>query len=158
VIKLNIDASNIEMLSAEFFMYEALKEAVKANDEGEIPIGAVVVHNNKIIARAHNQTQLLNDVTAHAEMLAITAATNYIGAKYLIDCSLFVTVEPCVMCAGALYWSQVAQIYYGVSDSKRGHTMFSNKLLHPKTIINTGIFEEECKRLMQDFFKNKREN
>lgn len=144
------------MLSHEFFMYEALKQAVLAYNNGEIPIGAVIVSENKIIARAHNQTQLLNDVTAHAEMLAITAAANYLGAKYLNNCSLYVTVEPCVMCAGALYWSQISNVYYGTSDSKRGHSFYSDKLLHPKTQVEIGCLQNECKGLMQSFFKDKR--
>jgi len=154
--KLNIDASQVQMLSHEYYMYEALKQAVIAYDAGEIPIGAVLVAENKIISRAHNQTQLLNDVTAHAEMLAITAATNYLGAKYLTNCSIYVTVEPCVMCAGALYWSQITNVFYGATDSKRGHSNFSSQLLHPKTTVNTGIFEDECRRLIQTFFQNKR--
>jgi tRNA(adenine34) deaminase len=156
MFKLNIDPSEIQILSHEYFMYEALKQAVQAFETGEVPIGAVIVSENRIIAKAYNQTQLLNDVTAHAEMLAITAATNFIGGKYLTNCSIYVTVEPCVMCAGALYWSQISSIYYGASDSKRGYSNFSKTLLHPKTEVSYGIFENESKRIMQDFFKVRR--
>jgi tRNA(adenine34) deaminase len=137
-------------------MYEALKQAVLAFDADEVPIGSVVVSENRIIARGYNQTQLLNDVTAHAEMLSITASANFLGAKYLTNCRLYVTVEPCVMCAGALYWSQVDQLIIGTSDSKRGFSQFGKQLLHPKTTITFGVLEIECKRLMQEFFKSKR--
>jgi tRNA(adenine34) deaminase len=144
------------MFSHEYFMYEALKQAILAFDADEIPIGAVVVSENRIIARGYNQTQLLNDVTAHAEMLSITASANFLGAKYLTNCRMYVTVEPCVMCAGALYWSQLDAIIIGTSDSKRGYSQFGNQLLHPKTSVTTGILEAECRRLMQEFFKSKR--
>jgi len=137
-------------------MKKAFAEAVQAFDEGEIPVGAVVVANNKIIARAHNLTETLNDVTAHAEMQAITAAANLLGGKYLNDCTLYVTLEPCTMCAGALGWAQTARIVYGASDPKRGFRKFAPKALHPKTEIEGGILETECGELLQEFFRNKR--
>src|SRR5688572_7380469 len=123
----------MDLISDEYFMGEALKEARKAFDDGEVPVGAVVVAKNKIIARGHNQTERLNDATAHAEMLAITSATNFIGAKYLSDCTLYVTLEPCVMCAGALNWSQVRKVVYGANDILRGFSLVNSPLLHPKT-------------------------
>lgn len=137
-------------------MKEALKEAKKAFDLDEVPIGAVIVSENKIIARAHNLTELLTDVTAHAEMQAITAAANHIGGKYLVDCKLYVTIEPCPMCAGALYWSQISSVIYGASDEKRGYTKISFPMLHPKTTIGKGVLENECAELMRSFFKKKR--
>lgn len=140
----------------KYFMREALKEATKAYEFDEVPIGAVIVCNNKIIARAYNYTEHLNDVTAHAEMQAFTSAANHLGSKYLIDCTLYVTLEPCPMCAGAAYWTQISRIVYGASDSKRGFTTISDKLLHPKTKVTTGIMEDEAKALLQSFFKNKR--
>lgn len=140
----------------KYFMREALKEAAKAYEFDEVPIGAVIVCNNKIIARAYNYTEHLNDVTAHAEMQAFTSAANHLGSKYLIDCTLYVTLEPCPMCAGAAYWTQISRIVYGTPDSKRGFTTISDKLLHPKTKVTTGIMEEEAKALLQSFFKNKR--
>jgi tRNA(adenine34) deaminase len=146
----------IEPFSDEYFMKKAFSEAVQAFDEGEIPVGAVVVANNKIIARAHNLTETLNDVTAHAEMQAITAAANLLGGKYLNDCTLYVTLEPCTMCAGALGWAQTGRIVYGSSDPKRGFRKFAPNALHPKTEILGGILETECGELMQEFFKNKR--
>ena len=139
-------------------MKEALKEAQKALAKDEIPIGAVIVSKNQIIARAHNLTETLNDVTAHAEMQAITAAANSIGGKYLTDCTLYVTIEPCLMCAGALCWSQISKIVYGASDNKRGYTTVKNDLLHPKTQVEKGVMENECSNLMIDFFKNKRQS
>jgi len=139
-------------------MNEALKEARYALEEDEIPIGAVIVMKNKIIARAHNLTEKLNDVTAHAEMQAFTAAANNLGAKYLQDATLYVTVEPCIMCAGASYWSQIKKIVIGASDNKRGYSSLSENILHPKTEVVKGILEEESKKLMQDFFQSKREN
>jgi len=139
-----------------FFMKEALKEAVKALDKDEVPIGAVVVCNGKIIARAHNLTEMLNDPTAHAEMQAITAATSYIGGKYLNECSLYVTIEPCPMCAAALGWAQIKRVVYGASDPKRGYSLFSPNLLHPKTVGESGIMAEECGGMVSAFFKNKR--
>jgi tRNA(adenine34) deaminase len=140
----------------EHYMKAALAEAMKAFDRQEIPVGAVVVCNDTIIARAHNLTETLNDPTAHAEMQAITAATNWLGGKYLTDCTLYVTLEPCGMCAGALGWSQVTTICYGASDEKKGFAGISNKLLHPKTIIISGVLEKECKELLTRFFKGKR--
>jgi tRNA(adenine34) deaminase len=139
-----------------YFMKQALVEAQKAFDTDEVPVGAVVVANNQIIARAHNFTEKLNDVTAHAEMQAITAAADYIGGKYLVDCTLYVTLEPCVMCAGALYWSQVSRIVFGAKDEKRGAGRFDSSLYHPKTSLSGGVLENECSQLILDFFKKKR--
>jgi tRNA(adenine34) deaminase len=146
------------ILSDEFFMKEALKEAKKAFEKDEIPVGAVIVCNNKVIARAHNLTEQLNDVTAHAEMQAYTSAANYMGGKYLNDCTLYVTLEPCCMCAGAAYWTQIGTIVFGAKDLKRGYTLISKKILHPKTSIKTGVMEHECSRLISDFFVQKRKN
>ena len=137
-------------------MKEALKEAHKAFDAGEIPVGAVIVWNQQIIARAHNLSERLQDVTAHAEMLAITAAAEAIGAKYLRDCTLYVTLEPCVMCAGALGWTQLAGIVYGASDAKRGYQALAPNCLHPKTKVSNGLLAEACQQLLKDFFKSKR--
>jgi tRNA(adenine34) deaminase len=146
-----------ETLSAdEFFMKEALKEAQKAAEADEVPIGAVVVHQGRIIARGHNLTERLQDVTAHAEMQALTSAANYIGAKYLPQCTLYVTIEPCVMCAGASYWTQIGRIVYGASDPKRGYSNFHQKILHPKTEVLKGLLAETCGSLVQSFFRNKR--
>ncbi len=139
-----------------YFMKQAFAEAQKALEKGEIPVGAVVVHNNLIIARGHNLTEQLTDVTAHAEMQAITSAANYIGGKYLNDCSLYVTLEPCVMCAGALGWAQIGKLVYGASDEKRGYSFFAPNALHPKTEVVTGIMQEECSKIIKDFFKKKR--
>ena len=140
----------------EYYMREALREARAAAAEDEVPIGAVVVSGDRVIARAHNQTELLHDVTAHAEMLALTAAEEALGAKYLNDCTLYVTVEPCPMCAGALGWAQVARIVYGADDPKRGYRRLTGPLLHPKTEVTAGVLEEECAALMKEFFKKKR--
>lgn len=140
----------------EYFMRLALKEAMAAMDEGEIPIGAVVVCRDKVIARAHNLTETLHDVTAHAEMLAITAAANQIGGKYLQDCTLYVTVEPCVMCAGALGWAQAARVVYGCEDIKRGFNTYAPHALHPKANTTKGVLKEDCAELMQTFFRLKR--
>lgn len=145
-----------EMTKDESFMQKALAEAQIALQEGEIPIGAVVVCRDRIIARAHNQTETLHDVTAHAEMLAITSASNLLGGKYLPECTLYVTVEPCVMCAGALGWSQMSRIVYGASDEKRGFSRYAPKALHPKATVTAGVLEAECTQLMKDFFKQKR--
>ena len=140
-----------------FYMQEALREARRALEEGEIPIGAVVVSpRGDIIGRGHNLTETLRDVTAHAEMQALTAAADAIGGKYLTDCTLYVTVEPCIMCAGALGWAQVARVVYGTGDEKRGYQRFAPEALHPKATVTTGILEEECRRLIQDFFRRKR--
>ncbi len=140
----------------EEFMRKALVEAQAAYKEGEIPIGAVIVCNDKIISRAHNLTETLHDVTAHAEMQAITAAADYLGGKYLKDCTLYVTVEPCIMCAGALGWSQMSRIVYGAPDVKRGYQEYAPRALHPKTNITAGVLEDECKTLMQKFFEERR--
>lgn len=148
--------SKEEMTKDESFMQKALAEAQIALQEGEIPIGAVVVCRDRIIARAHNQTETLHDVTAHAEMLAITSASNLLGGKYLPECTLYVTVEPCVMCAGALGWSQMSRIVYGASDEKRGFSLYAPKALHPKATVTAGVLEAECAQLMKDFFKQKR--
>lgn len=136
-------------------MKRAMQEAETAFEKNEIPIGAVIVIKNQIIARAHNLTETLNDVTAHAEMQAITAAANYLGGKYLIDCTLYVTLEPCQMCAGALFWSQISRIVYGARDKQRGCIALNTKL-HPKTIITGGIMEEEASQLLKQFFIRKR--
>lgn len=140
----------------EFFMNEALKEAKLALSLDEVPIGAVIVSNGKIIGRGHNLTEQLNDVTAHAEMQAFTAAANHLGGKYLKDCTLYVTIEPCVMCAGASYWTQISRIVYGAPDVQRGFRRLSEKILHPKTEIVGGIKEVECGTLVKDFFLSKR--
>ena len=137
-------------------MRKALQEAEAAMAEGEIPIGAVIVCQDHVIARAHNLTETLHDVTAHAEMQAITQAANELGGKYLTDCTLYVTVEPCVMCAGALGWSQIPRVVYGCRDEKRGFSAFAPHALHPKCSVTVGVLEDECRQLMQDFFKNRR--
>ncbi|MFC2151255.1 nucleoside deaminase [Bacteroidota bacterium] len=146
----------MDIYSDEYFMKEALKEAIKAFDKDEVPIGAVIVHNQTIIARAHNLTESLNDATAHAEMQAFTAATNYLGGKYLHSCVLYVTVEPCVMCAGASYWSQISRIVYGASDEKKGYKNISSTIIHPKTEVISGVLANECSKVLVDFFKKKR--
>lgn len=138
------------------YMKQALQEAKKAFERGEVPVGAVVVCKNRVIARSHNLTETLNDVTAHAEMQAITAAANYLGGKYLTDCTLYVTVEPCVMCAGAIAWAQMGRLVYGASDEKRGFQRLASTALHPKTILQQGLLEEECALLMKEFFKRRR--
>ena len=140
----------------EQFMRKALYEAQRAAEEGEIPIGAVIVCNDRIISRAHNLTEKLHDVTAHAEMQAITAAADLLGGKYLFDCTLYVTVEPCVMCAGAIGWAQIGRIVYGASDEKRGYQLYAPRALHPKAVVTRGVLEAECRQMMQDFFKQKR--
>lgn len=140
----------------EYYMQQALREAKAAYEEGEIPIGAVIVSNDTIIARTHNLTERLNDVTAHAEMLAFTAASEMLGAKYLTGCTLYVTLEPCVMCAGAAGWSQISRIVYGASDPKRGFERLGHDMLHPKTIVEKGVLETECAELVKKFFKDKR--
>lgn len=140
----------------EYFMRQALLEAKEAYDRDESPVGVVIVYKDRIIARGHNLTETLNDVTAHAEMQAITSAAGVLGGKYLTGCTVYVTLEPCIMCAGALGWSQISRIVYGAADDKRGFQKFAPKALHPKTEIQGGILQEECARLMQDFFRNKR--
>ena len=139
-----------------YFMKQALKEAQKAFDQGEVPVGAVIVCDNQIIARAHNQTELLNDVTAHAEMIAITAAADNLGNKYLNDCTLYITLEPCAMCGGAIGWSQLGKIVYGASDDKKGFMVYGKRMLHPKTKVELGIMENECSVLLKEFFAKKR--
>lgn len=138
------------------YMQQALREARCAFEKGEVPVGAVVVCRDRIIARAHNLTETLNDVTAHAEMQAITAAANTLGGKYLTDCTLFVTVEPCVMCAGAIAWAQVGRVVFGASDEKRGYQCYAPHALHPKTVVEHGLLADEASALMRDFFKQKR--
>lgn len=140
----------------EKYMREALKEAQRAADKDEVPIGAVIVCQNQIIARAHNLTETLNDPTAHAEMQAITAAANYLGGKYLDQCTLYVTIEPCPMCAGALYWSQLGRLVYGASDPKRGFRLFEKSILHPKTVISFDVIRDECSSIVSKFFLKKR--
>jgi tRNA(adenine34) deaminase len=140
----------------EYYMREALREARAAAAEDEVPIGAVIVSDDRVIARAHNQTERLHDVTAHAEMLAFTAAEEHLGAKYLQECTLYVTVEPCPMCAGAAGWTQVGRIVYGATDPKRGYSLLTGPVLHPRTEVTGGVLADECEQLMRDFFKNKR--
>ena len=146
----------VKPFTDEYYMKQALAEAHLATDKGEVPVGAVVVCNDRIIARAHNLTEHLNDPTAHAEMLAITAATGSLGAKYLTNCTLYVTIEPCVMCAGAIGWSQIHTLVFGASDEKRGYRSFAPNALHPKTIVKKGILEDDCATEMKLFFQNKR--
>ena len=146
----------IQDKSHEYFMKEALKEAQKAYDADEVPIGAVIVSEGQIIARAHNLTERLNDVTAHAEMQAFTSAAEYLGGKYLHNCTLYVTIEPCVMCSGAAYWAQIKRIVYGANDEKRGDNKKGITLTHPKTIVKQGILEKDCRQIMQSFFSHKR--
>ncbi|MBQ3877098.1 MAG: nucleoside deaminase [Prevotella sp.] len=146
----------METTSHEKYMRLALAEARKALEEGEVPIGAVVVCKGRVVARAHNLTETLGDPTAHAEMQAVTMAANELGGKYLQDCTLYVTVEPCVMCAGALGWAQVPSVVYGCSDEKRGFQAFAPRALHPKAQLLGGILEDECRQLMQDFFRQRR--
>lgn len=143
----------MDLYSDEYFMREALKEAAKAFAIDEVPVGAVVVCKNRIIARAHNQTEKLTDATAHAEMLAVTSAANYLGSKYLSECMLYVTLEPCVMCAGALHWVQLQKLVFGASDLQRGYSLVSSPLLHPKTEVVRGIQADESKKLIEDFFR-----
>ncbi len=140
----------------EKYMTLALHEAHKALQEGEVPIGCVIVAEGQVVGRGHNMTEALSDVTAHAEIQAITAAAQTLGGKYLIDCTLYVTVEPCVMCAGAIGWAQVKRVVYGCADEKRGYTYFAPQALHQKTSVKSGILENDCRQLMQDFFSKKR--
>ena len=143
-------------MTDEYFMQQALAEAKKAFDEDEVPIGAVVVCQNKIIGKGYNQTEKLNDATAHAEMIAITAAENYLGSKFLQDCVLYVTVEPCVMCAGAVLWARLSKIVYGAPEEKFGYSRIQQNILHPKTLVTKFVLQNECADLMKEFFKNKR--
>lgn len=149
IIKERIDSN-------ELFMREALKEARIASEKNEVPIGAVIVSKNSIIARAHNLIETLSDVTAHAEMQCYTSAANYLGSKYLKGCTLFVTLEPCVMCAGAAFWTQIDKIVFGATDKKRGYSLVDKNILHPKTEVISGILEDECSQLIKDFFEAKR--
>ncbi len=146
----------LTVFSDEHYMKEALKEAQYGAEEGEIPVGAVVVSNKRIIARAHNQTERLGDVTAHAEMIALTAAANSLGSKYLNECTLYVTLEPCVMCAGAISWAQFGKLVFGAYDKQKGFTLVNRKILHPKTELATGILAEESQQILHDFFYNLR--
>jgi tRNA(adenine34) deaminase len=147
----------IEPFNDEYFMKKAFSEAILAYEKGEVPVGAVVVANGKVIARVHNLTETLNDVTAHAEMQAITAAANLLGGKYLNDCTMYVTLEPCVMCAGALALARIGKLVFGASDEKRGYRKYSDKIMHPKTVVESGVLEEECSELIQQFFREKRQ-
>lgn len=147
----------MELYTDEYFMREALKEAKLAFDDGEVPVGAVVVCKNRIIARAHNQTERLTDATAHAEMLAMTAAANYLGSKYLNECTLYVTLEPCVMCAGGLHWVQLQRLVFGASDIQRGYSLLLSPVLHARTEVVKGVFATESKQLIDQFFKRIRE-
>lgn len=151
-----MDNSEIELYSDAWFMREALREAQKAVDKDEVPIGCVVAMNNRIIARGHNLTETLNDVTAHAEMQCITAAENYLGAKYLTECTMYVTLEPCLMCGGALRWAQVGRIVYGAPDMKYGFGRYIENIVHPKTVVIGGVLEKECSEILTRFFKQKR--
>lgn len=146
----------INLFDDTYFMTEALKEAQKAYDKDEVPIGAVIVCDNQIIARTHNFTETLNDVTAHAEMQAFTSAANFLGGKYLNECTLYVTIEPCIMCGGAAYWTQLKKLVYGAKDEKRGFSTLSKNIFHPKTEIENGLLESECAELLSNFFKSKR--
>jgi tRNA(adenine34) deaminase len=146
----------MELYSDDYFMNEALKEAQLAAGDDEVPIGAVIVSNNRVIGRGHNMVEKLNDVTAHAEIIAITAASEYFRSKYLTECTIYVTIEPCVMCASAIGWAQIPKLVYGAADSKKGFTTISTKVLHPKTKVISGILKKECSLLVTDFFKQKR--
>ena len=145
-----------EVFSNEYFMKIALQEAEKGLRKDEVPIGAIITIEKNVIAKAHNSVENLNDVTAHAEMLAITAASNYLGSKYLNECTLYVTLEPCIMCAGAIAWSQIGRLVFGASDENKGFLKYDHNLIHPKTIVNYGICEKECSTILKDFFKQKR--
>jgi tRNA(adenine34) deaminase len=145
------------LFSDEYFMKEALKEAVKAADLGEVPVGAVIVNQNLIIARAHNMTQQLNDVTAHAEMIALTSASNHLGAKYLNDCTLYVSLEPCLMCASALKWAQLGRLVFGATDPREGYSRMGEEVLHQKTEVLPGILAGEAVRMLKEFFQHRRD-
>jgi len=146
----------MESHNDEYYMRMALLEAQKAAERDEVPVGAVIVAGGTVIARAHNLTETLGDATAHAEMQAITAAASWLGGKYLTDCTMYVTVEPCIMCAGALAWSQITAIVYGAADEKKGFTTLNDNVLHPKTVVRSGVLEKECSVIMKQFFKRKR--
>lgn len=153
---INMTKEEEQLKKDELFMRKAIAEAKAANTENEIPIGAVIVSGDKVISRAHNLTETLHDVTAHAEMQAITAAADLLGGKYLTDCTIYVTVEPCTMCAGAIGWAQISRLVYGAEDEKRGYHKYAPNALHPKATVTSGVLEQECRMLMQQFFKNKR--
>ncbi len=146
----------MENSNDEYFMKQALTEAKRAGTKGEVPVGAVIVCGGRIIARAHNLTEMLTDVTAHAEMQAITMASDFLGGKYLTDCTLYVTIEPCIMCAGALGWSQIGKIVYGAKDEKRGYSVFAPNALHPKCNVISGVLEKDCASIVTEFFRRKR--
>ncbi len=146
----------MELYTDEYFMKKAINQADIAIESGEVPVGAIIVCNNQIIAKASNQTEMLNDVTAHAEMIAITAAANYLGSKYLHNCELYVTLEPCPMCAGALRWSQIGRVVYGAADDKNGFMKYGKEMLHPKTKTAFGLLHVECATMMKEFFSKKR--
>lgn len=148
----------LNLFTDEYFMKEALKEAKKAFEQDEVPIGSIIVMDNRIIARGHNLTETLNDVTAHAEMQAITSAANFLGGKYLKECTIYITLEPCLMCAGALRWAQVSRIVFGAFDQKYGFGKYIENITHPKTIVKGGVLENECGQLIKDFFSKKRLN
>lgn len=150
------EADMLSIFSDEYFMGEALKEAAFAMQEGEVPVGAIVVCENRIIARGCNRTEQLKDISAHAEIIALTAATEFLGSKYLKDCALYVTLEPCVMCAGACFWAQLSRVVYGASDDKRGFMRFGKGILHPKTRISFGVQEAACRDILQEFFRVRR--
>jgi Cytosine/adenosine deaminases len=147
----------MDLYTDEYFMREALKEAKKALEINEVPVGAIITCRNRIIARAHNQTEKLTDATAHAEMIAVTSAANYLGSKYLDECTLYVTLEPCVMCAGALHWVQLQKLVFGASDIQRGYTLLQKQVLHPKTLVSQGVKAAEAKELIDQFFKGLRQ-
>ncbi len=147
----------MDLYSDQYFMREALKEAQKALEISEVPVGAIVTCRNRIIARAHNQTEKLTDATAHAEMIAVTSAANFLGSKYLNECTLYVTLEPCVMCAGALHWVQLQKLVFGASDIQRGYTLVGKPILHPKTVVEKGVMADEAKRLIDVFFQGLRD-
>ena len=147
----------MDLYSDQYFMREALKEAQKALEISEVPVGAIVTCRNRIIARAHNQTEKLTDATAHAEMIAVTSAANFLGSKYLNECTLYVTLEPCVMCAGALHWVQLQKLVFGASDLQRGYTLVGKPILHPKTVVEKGVMADEAKRLIDVFFQGLRD-
>jgi tRNA(adenine34) deaminase len=151
-----MSSSELSIFSDEHFMRQALFQAEQAFADDEVPIGAVVVCNNRVIGKGYNQVERLRDATAHAEMLAITAASDYLGGKYLTDCTLYVTIEPCPMCAGALRWVQLARVVYGASEPKFGYLRFGPEMLHPKTAVSQGVLEDECRQLMRSFFQQKR--
>ena len=146
----------MELISDEYFMKKALEEAFKAQEIDEVPVGAVIVHENRIIAKGHNLTEKLTDFTAHAEMQVFTSASEFLNSKYLNKCTLYVTLEPCVMCAGAAYWTRIGRLVFGTNDKRRGFERIKEPLLHPKTIVTKGVLEEDCSQIISDFFKKKR--